>query len=356
LPFNPQDERERSYTEQRSALEDEIDQLSNYVLRLQGAGGDLTEYSKWASRLVELQNDFYSWPVEESKPDPYAVEVFGRTIELLDIGSLNDLPAQPWTIPGVLPEGGEALIYSTTGEGKSLLALDWACGLAVEGTSVLYVDNEMDRFQYRDRMASLGYDQSALGSLSYAQTQQLPPIDTEDGARFLLGIVDKTEPAVVILDTLIRVIEGDEMDSNTYARAYGLFGVPLKQRGITLLMLDHAGKDVSKGPRGSSAKLDMLELGWWLKRSGDKVTLTCKKSRMNGINEGDKVVYHLQDNPLRHVLAVEKVEVTPEIEDLIARLDELAVPLNATTREAATTLNRRRDAVLSNAMKARRIK
>jgi hypothetical protein len=121
-------------------------------------------------------------------------------------------------------------------------------------------------------------------------------------------------------------------------------------------MLDHAGKDVSKGPRGSSAKLDMLELGWWLKRSGDKVTLTCKKSRMNGINEGDKVVYHLQDNPLRHVLAVEKVEVTPEIEDLIARLDELAVPLNATTREAATTLNRRRDAVLSNAMKARRIK
>ena len=40
----------------------------------------------------------------------------------------------------------------------------------------------------------------------------------------------------------------------------------LKEAGIALLRIDHAGKDLTRGQRGTSAKRDDVEVVWFLKK------------------------------------------------------------------------------------------
>lgn len=79
--------------------------------------------------------------------------------------------------PGILPYGGKLLLYGLTGVGKSMLvsqlAFDVANGLPWMGvwetrqTSVVYVQCELARGKFRDRMRKqyAAYPQTPAGSL-----------------------------------------------------------------------------------------------------------------------------------------------------------------------------------------------
>jgi len=53
------------------------------------------------------------------------------------------------------------------------------------------------------------------------------------------------------------------------------------------LRIDHAGKDMSKGARGTSAKNDDVDLVWQMTRSGDTVRLHATKKRHTWIKDID---------------------------------------------------------------------
>jgi len=55
-------------------------------------------------------------------------------------------------------------------------------------------------------------------------------------------------------------------------------GIRLKQLGIGYLRTDHAGKDRTRGQRGSSAKRDDVDIVWSLRRTQAGVSLNCKNS------------------------------------------------------------------------------
>jgi RecA-family ATPase len=198
-------------------------------------------------------------------------------------------------VPSLLVEGQVGVIYAPGGQGKSLFSQDIAIGLACRGRvfghkvdlrRVLYIDRENSArgLQKRMRAMGLGPGHSALlqDNLHYSLLGSWPAFDSEAGARLLLREVDRLQIDLVVIDTLSKVIQGEENVNDTWNLLHSRSMVGLKSRGVTVLQLDHTGKDTSRGQRGGSAKLDNADVVWFLTADDPHVRLERKKDR-----EGD---------------------------------------------------------------------
>ena len=52
--------------------------------------------------------------------------------------------------------------------------------------------------------------------LHYVQLQDLDPLDTKQGGQMFMEIVNKFDPAVTVIDTLLRFVEGDGNSADPY--------------------------------------------------------------------------------------------------------------------------------------------
>lgn len=273
-----------------------------------------------------------------------------------------------WLVEPILPAGRQAAIWASHKTGKSLLALDVAAALASgrsalgncpkDPITVVYLDFEMTLDDLRDRLADLGYGPADdLSRLLYFQLPRLPPLDSAEGGEALEDIVVEHDPALVILDTMSRVVDGPEDKADTFRAFYRHTGTRLKARGIGLLRLDHGGKDAGRGQRGSSGKGDDVDLVWQLGAdtgSGD-FRLKLDAGRVPWVPR--EVNLTRQTTPvLRHVLRTEGwMSGTAEV---ATSLDRLQVPLNATVDQAVDALRTakesRRRALVAEALRYRR--
>jgi hypothetical protein len=89
----------------------------------------------------------------------------------------------------------------------------------------------------------------------------------------------------VVIDTTSRAVEGEENDANTIRGFYRHTGIKLKAAGIGWARLDHAGKDVERGQRGSSAKNDDVDVVWKLSRIEGGHQLEATHRRMSWVPE-----------------------------------------------------------------------
>jgi hypothetical protein len=159
----------------------------------------------------------------------------------------------------------------------------------------------------------------------------------------------------VVLDTMTAIVAGEENSADTYRDFHRHTGLPLKSEGVSLLRLDHAGKDVSRGQRGSSSKADELDVVWQLTTTGNQVVLLNKKRREPYVP--DRVTLVRESSPtMRHVLATTSWPAGAiEAAEL---LDEFEVPLDATAAAATRVLSDanqgRRKSVVLAALKLRR--
>jgi hypothetical protein len=76
----------------------------------------------------------------------------------------------------------------------------------------------------------------------------------------------------------------------------------MKRAGISMIRLDHSGKDSSKGQRGGSAKSGDVDAVWRMTRDEDIITLKCEAERFQ-ISQKEFSVRRLE-NPLRHQITV----------------------------------------------------
>ena len=279
----------------------------------------------------------------------------------------SDPAGEEWVVEPILPRGRAAGIFAPGGTGKSLLAADIAAakatGRSIFGqpvqppASVVYLDLEMTEEDLRERLIDLGYcPADDLSNLHYYQLPMLPPLDSLEGGDVLMAIVKLHEPELVIIDTMARVVEGDENSADTYRSFYRCSGCRLKAAGVGLIRLDHQGKDPTKGQRGSSSKGDDLDLVWRLSQSEENIILHRVKSRVSYV-PAQVTLTREADPVLRHVLAPAVwPSGTREVADL---LDRLAVALDASSAVASATLTRngtgKRKAVVLAALSARRL-
>lgn len=248
-----------------------------------------------------------------------------RSLDLTEVltGSYSD---EHWLVEPLLPRGRQISLYAQGKSGKSLIALEIACALASGRPSMLedarppmhvvYIDFEMTPGDLQERLIELGYDtkDSDFGQLKthlhYYLLQPFDPLDTKAGGNQLMQVVEHHAAALVVLDTLIRSVEGEENSSDTIKNFNRYTGQRIKSQQRTLLRVDHAGKDATRGQRGSSAKRDDVDLIWRLKLD----TIVDGKQTMRLINDASRMAWvdhELQvtrhDDPLRHEIHKQKL-------------------------------------------------
>ena len=261
-----------------------------------------------------------------------------------------------WVYPDVLARGRGHALYAAHKLGKSLFMLYVAAQLATgpDPVVVTYFDYEMTEADVHDRLEDMGYGPgSDLSRLRYTLLPTMPPLDTAEGARALMRVLDDVQgqwPShhiVTIIDTISRAVCGEENSADTFRDFYNYTGIELKRRGITWARLDHSGHEAGR-QRGSSGKGDDVDLVWALTKTENGVCLRRDLSRMGWVPP--TVTFAMVEDPLRYRrLTGDYPEHTGETANL---LDRLGVPLDASTRTAAAALKalgegRRRQVVIA---------
>ena len=227
---------------------------------------------------------------------------------------------EQWLVEPIIPKNRQTSIYAKGKSGKSLLGLEIACSLASgrpvahepeqPPTHVIYIDFEMTPGDLQERLLSLDHtpkqdDWTALEThLHYYLLQPFSPFDTREGGEQLVEIVQHHDAELIVIDTLIRSVEGEENSADTIKNFNRYTGQRIKALGKTLVRVDHAGKDDGRGQRGSSAKRDDVDLVWRLRSepgASEGVTnmrLINDACRMSWVPQ--EIVVRRHDYPLRH--------------------------------------------------------
>lgn len=268
-----------------------------------------------------------------------------------------DMIDAEWLYEPVVARGRAHALYATGGTGKSLLALNIATTVALAGHRVLYVDYEMTADDLLERLEAMGYGPTTnLASLFYILTPDLPPADTVTGGARVVRAANLFDVELVVFDTFARAVTGDENEADTIRAFYRHTGAPLKAAGRAFLRIDHAGKMLERGQRGSSAKNDDVDVVWeMVRRDGDAFRLTARKRRMGWVPE----TVDMMLDPHTATFVVTSFGTWPAGTDEAAEiLDELGVPLDFGRPKAARMVRdagrQIRNGVLSAALKYRR--
>lgn len=248
-----------------------------------------------------------------------------------------------WLVEGLWPTGKHVALFAAHKTGKSLLSLHIACSIAlgidaftgkpITPHDVLYVDKEMSMNDIQERMLDMGhYERMKRGDfkrLHYALHPTLPPMDTPAGGRQLLAMAKGVGATVVIIDTLSRVIQGDENASDTYKSFYANTGWLLKANGIALMRLDHEGHHGGK-MRGSSAKGDDIDIAFQLKEIDGGFQFNRNLSRVGYVEA--IITVRKSDDPLSFATSKTGVSYVVGTPERALELANLGVPIGLGVR------------------------
>lgn len=272
-----------------------------------------------------------------------------------------------WLAEPLLPAHRGAVIYSPAGVGKSLIALWIAARLAhgrapftddrCDPVRVLYVDYEMTADDLEERLEGMDLlSADALAPLGYMLHAQLPPLDEEAGGQLMVGMAAEHDADLVVLDTFGRAVRGEENDADTTRAFYRHCGASLKAAGRAWLRVDHAGKDATRGQRGSSAKNDDVDVVWRMTRREGGYLLRNEKRRVGWVPLSVALAFE-GDDEIRFGMT-EQPAPPPRTTECAVELDDLAVPLEVTFRQASAALrgagSRYGNEVIAAAIKLRR--
>ena len=101
-----------------------------------------------------------------------------------------------------------------------------------------------------------------------SQAFPLPPLDTDEGQRLLLGQID--DARLLVIDNVSTLMgSGSENDAEAWAPSQRLL-LDLRRRGVAVLMVHHSGKAGTQ--RGTSRREDVLDTVVKLARPKDYVS------------------------------------------------------------------------------------
>jgi hypothetical protein len=279
---------------------------------------------------------------EEGKPR--RSRIVWKDLLTADFGALD------WLQGGLMVKGQLVAMVGAGKAGKSLLCQEWAArmvagqpflgGGARDPLRVLYLDRENSHGDLQERFLAIGADMDALDERLIYESfpEDIPPLDTRAGGAVLAAMVEDAQADVVFIDTISRFVEGKENDADTWTAAYRNSLVPLKSRGVSVIRLDHFGKDTARGARGNSAKTQDVDHVWELSAVGDNLLRLLRTHTRTGHGEDSIAIQRLGEKvgadpkapwapgKTRHERAGSPV--SGQMRDLIRRLDEAGVPKN----------------------------
>jgi hypothetical protein len=304
------------------------------------------------------------WDDDDTPIDPQA-ELRALLINWPDFWA-KDHGEVDWLVEPILAAKRSTAMFAPGGVGKSLLAL-WMCAqLATGGTAfgrrlrqvdVLYLDYEMTEDDLAERLEAMGFGGADLTRLHYALLPSLPGLDEPEGGKAVVELARMVDAELVVIDTFGRAVHGDENEADTVRAWYRWTGLHLKAEGRAFNRIDHAGKDIAKGQRGTSAKNDDVDVVWQMTRGdGDTFKLTAKKRRMGWVPEIVDLVRH-EDPHMRYELLNGR-SWPSGTSDAVADLEDLGIPADAPVRASSQALRdagkKYAQAVITSAVKFRK--
>lgn len=254
--------------------------------------------------------------------------------------------------------------------GKSTLLIHLAVSLArgrnpltdepTQSVPVVYLDKEMGRIDIIERLKALEVSPSDLGQLHYADTD-IPFGDALQGGTEIVSKARICGARMVILDGINGFFDGDENDNEPWRQLFAHTIQPLKQAGIAVVTSHNQGHDSKRPSRGSSVQLDKPDAVIQLKKSADGLILDGRLSRTSELLSGEM---RLTSQGLDGSAPISFAELARPLPtgtiDLVAKLDELDVPRDATRDVARGALKatgvKANNVVLGAALKLRREK
>ena len=182
-----------------------------------------------------------------------------------------------WLIKGILPETGAALVAGQWGTFKTTVALDVSvcvmAGLPFAGRyrvkrrgAVLYIALEGESM-LSARLSAIAAHRGVSGPLPFAWRGDCPALTNKNAATELCAIADEAAadldrnfglPVVLIwIDTVITAAgydEGGDNDTAAAQKVMSVLRILSKHTGALVAGIDHFGKVIETGTRGSSAK------------------------------------------------------------------------------------------------------
>ncbi|WP_322860106.1 AAA family ATPase [Mycobacterium europaeum] len=258
--------------------------------------------------------DDYEAPRETARPSAPAAHLRYPALDWQRVfdGAPDDID---WLVPDFIARGQSYSLVSPAKAGKSLLMLDVAAAIAAGRSPlghpaqppvrVLYVDCENSRDDLVERLRDMGYGPHDLAALRYLSFPSLPALDSPAGGAEAAALAEHHDVALVVIDTIARVVAGEENSADTYRNLYRYTLQPLKAQQRAVVRLDHRGKGVNAGARGSSAKNDDVDVVWQLNQSpgpDGEAYVTLRLERQRGSAHPEQINVLRDVTPrLRHV-------------------------------------------------------
>lgn len=206
------------------------------------------------------------------------------------------IPDRGYLLSPILPVQGIGILYAPRGVGKTFAALSVAVAVASGGAvfnwrapmprKTLYVDGEMPATSMQSRLSSLvggmAIPPQALKNLSLVtpdlQPCAMPDLSTASGQAMIEPLLKGVD--MVVLDNIATLCRtGKENESQSW-QAMQAWLLDLRRRGITVLLIHHAGK--SGDQRGTSAKEDIMD-----------TVISLRRPREYAMAEGARFEVHL---------------------------------------------------------------
>lgn len=185
-----------------------------------------------------------------------------KSLNLITFSTIMQEPIQEvnWLLKPLIGKGDRALLYGEWGSFKSWLLMDLGLHLAAgipwlnqfhisSPQSVLYIDEEMNEGNFRLRLQMLAQGAGVYGQDLHFRLLSRPGITfDEQGAITLLNSLKEKQfaPDVIIVETLRRVMVGDEKEASEVA-AFWRNVQPLLEEKRTLILSHHMRKATQRG-------------------------------------------------------------------------------------------------------------
>jgi hypothetical protein len=225
-----------------------------------------------------------------------------KRIEILRMDQLTDEPVQ-WLIEDLIPAKAFAAIYGKPGSFKSFVAIYLSQMIAAgkpafekpttQGTCLYIAGEGQAGLKKRSDASRIAHDIEPSVPLYFIKRSLNLSSTLEDMQELIkeireLGIA----PSLIVIDTLARNFVGDENSSSDMSQFISVIGELIAQLSCSVLVVHHAGKDESKGMRGSSALLGAVDAELECTRTSDeedkdhltgKLTTTKQKESEDGV-------------------------------------------------------------------------
>jgi hypothetical protein len=184
---------------------------------------------------------------------------------LLGEGIAGELEPPDELEPGILLRGKVHSVYAGPGTGKTMFML-WAVKRCIErGEAVVVLDMENGPRIISERLRALGANAQKTDELLHYFPSPNLSMSAEIRAAYV-AMLDEVRPALVVFDSWINFLASAGMDENSSNDVAGwavAYTHPARDRGITVVLLDHVPHEGSHA-RGSTRKKDEVDVMWRL--------------------------------------------------------------------------------------------